>query len=127
MAIGHNLLMLADSAQKKKGLEYLVKALKDNPTPAPMVEMLFIGLQSAELQPRIDEVCQAYVKDFEDNKATYTRQDGYNLRLQAARLALTRLEQKAETANDTKSAQIFRTRIDQYGFEIDRLAQQKTW
>jgi hypothetical protein len=127
MAVGHNLLMVADSEQKKKGLEYIAKALKDCPTPAPMVEILSIGIQSAELWPRIDDVCQQYVEDFEDHKDTYAHQDGYNMRLHAAHLALTRLEEKAKTANDTKSAQIFRTRIDQYGFEIDRLAQEKKW
>jgi hypothetical protein len=49
------------------------------------------------------------------------------MRLQAARLALIRLEQKAQAAKDAKSAQIFRTRIDQYEVEINRLAQQKKW
>ena len=127
MAVGHNLRMVADGEQKEKGLEYLVKALQDNPTPAPMVELLYFRLRWPELQPRIDEVCQAYVKDFEDNKATYARQDGYNLRLHAARLALTRLEEKAKTVKDTKSAQIFRARIDQYETEIDQLALQKKW
>ncbi|MCL5278615.1 MAG: hypothetical protein M1376_01755 [Planctomycetes bacterium] len=127
MAVGHNLLMVADSEQKKKGLEYIAKALQDCPTPAPMVEMLLIGMQSPELRPRIDDVCQKYVDDFENNKNGYARQDGYNMRLQAARLALTRLEQKAKTDKDTKSAQIFRTRIDQYRVELDRLAQQKKW
>jgi hypothetical protein len=127
MAVGHNLLMVPDSDQKKKGLEYLAKALKDCPAPAPMVEMLFIGMQSAELWPRIDDVCQQYAEDFEEHKNTYAHQDGYNLRLHAARLALTRLEQKAKTADDTKSAQIFRTRIAQYKVEIDQLAQAKKW
>jgi hypothetical protein len=126
MAVGHNLLF-RDSEQKKKGLEYLVKALKDNPTPAPMVEMLFIGLQSAELRPRIDDVCQQYVEDFEDHKDTYARQDGYNMRLHAARLALARLEQMAKAKNDAQSAQTFRARIDQYKVEIDQLALQKKW
>jgi hypothetical protein len=127
MAVGHNLLMAPDSEQKKKGLEYIAKALQDCPTPAPMVEILFLGMQSPELWPRIDDICQQYVEDFEEHKATYARQDGYNMRLQAARLALTRLEQKAKAAKDTKSAQTFRTRIDQYRVEIDRLAQQKKW
>jgi hypothetical protein len=127
MAVGHNLLLMVDSEQKKRGLEYIAKALKDCPTPAPVVEMRFIGLLAPELRPRIDDVCQQYVEDFEDHKATYARQDGYNMRLQAARLALIRLEQKAQAAKDAKSAQIFRTRIDQYEVEINRLAQQKKW
>jgi hypothetical protein len=127
MAVGHNLLMMVDNEQKKRGLEYIAKALKDCPTPAPMVEMLSFGMQSAELWPRIDDVCQQYVEDFENSKDAYAGQDGYNLRLHAARLALTRLEQKAKTDKDMKSAQIFRTRIDQYKVEIDQLARQKKW
>jgi hypothetical protein len=127
MAVGHNLLMLDDSAQRKKGLEYIAKALQDCPAPAPMIEMLYTGLRWPELQPRIDEVCQDYATDFENNKATYAHQDGYNLRLHAARLAMARLEQVAKAIGDSEAAQKLRTRIDQYKVEIDQLALQKKW
>ncbi len=127
MAVGHNLLMLDDSAQRKKGLEYIVKALRDCPVPAPMIEMLYTGLRWPELEPRIDQVCQEYAEDFGNNKATYARQDGYNLRLHVARMALARLEQVARSLNNLQLAQSLRSRIDLYEIEIDQLVLQKKW
>jgi uncharacterized membrane protein len=127
MALGHNLLLYPEVAQKKKGLEYLIKALNDYPSPAPMIDMLFIGLQFPELRPRIDEVCQQYTKAFDENRVAYAGQDGYNMRLHAARLALARMEQVAKGTSNEQAAQTFHNRIEQYKNEIDRLQQQKKW
>jgi hypothetical protein len=127
LAIGHNLLVRPDSEQRRKGLELLAKALDDYPSPAPMKDLLFIGLHFPELQPRIDEICQQYVKDFEENKAVYARQDGYNFRLHVAWLALARLEQVARATNNAPSAQAFRDRIERCKAELDWSAQRKKW
>jgi hypothetical protein len=127
LALGHNLLLYPDVAQKKKGLEYLIKALNDYPSPAPMIDMLLIGLDYPELQPRIDEVCRQYAKTFEENEAVYARQDGYNFRLHVARMALARMDQVARATNNTKASETFRDRIERYEGEIDRLEQQKKW
>ncbi len=43
MALGHNLLLAQDNAKKKEGLEHLIQALNEYPSPAPMKEILFIG------------------------------------------------------------------------------------
>ena len=69
----------------------LIEAMNENFAPAPVIEMLLIGSQFPELRARIDEVCGQYVQDFEKNNKAYARQDGYNLRLEAIRLALIRL------------------------------------
>jgi hypothetical protein len=127
LALGHNLLLFADVAQRKKGLDHLAKALNDYPSPAPMVDMLVIGSQAAELRPKIDEICQQYAKDFEENKAVYARQDGYNFRLHVARMAMARLEQVAKAMNNSESAQTLHTRIVQYKTELDELARRKKW
>jgi hypothetical protein len=127
LALGHNLLLYPDIAKKKEGLEHLVRALDEYASPAPMRDMLLIGGAFAELRPRIDGVCQSYVKTFEENKATYARQDGYSFRLHVARMALARVEQIAKAANDTEAAQTLRNRIGQYENEIDQLAVQKKW
>jgi len=126
LTIGHNLLF-GDTARKKEGVERLAKAVKADPSPAPMIDLLFYALQFSDLRPRIDQVCQEYVKDFEENKAGYAHQDGYNFRLHSARLAMARLEQIAKATNDAKSAQSFRERIEQYKVEIDRLQLRKKW
>jgi hypothetical protein len=127
LALGHNLLLHTDIAQKKKGLEYLIKALQDYPSPAPMIDMLYIGLHFPELRPRIDEVCQGYAKTFEEQQAGYARQDGFNFRLHVARMALARMAQVAKATNKAQAAQTYDNRIEQYKDQIDWLQQQKKW
>jgi len=84
-------------------------------------------LQFPDLRQTIDEACQQYAKAFEENKAAYARQDGYNMRLHAARLALARMEQVAKGTNNGQAAETFRNRMEQYKDEIDRLQQEKKW
>ncbi len=127
LTLGHNLLLFVDPARKRNGLELVISAFNMQPSPAPMLEMLLIAAQFAELQPRIDEVCAQYVLDFEDNKAAYANEDGYNLRLEAARLALIRLEQVARANGDAKSAEAYRQRIDRCEAERDRISLTKRW
>jgi hypothetical protein len=120
VAVGHNLLRFSDSAQRKRGLDHLVKALHDSPTPAPIKDMLYNGLRFPELQWKIDEVCRQYVRTFEENRAAYARQDGFDARLHTARWALARMEQVATATNDTQAAQTFRTQAEQCLAELNR-------
>lgn len=125
--VGHYLLLYPDVARKKEGLERLIKALYENPSPAPMRDILVIGGQFRELRPRIDEVCQAYAKDFEDNQALYAHRDGYSFRLHVARMAAFRLKELALATGDTQKAKALEGRMKQYEAIIDRLQLQKKW
>jgi hypothetical protein len=127
LALGHNLVLVADPAQKSKGLEYLIQAFHDCPSPAPLRDMLYGGWLSPELRPRIVQVCNEYVQSFEKDKAAYARHDGYNMRLYSAWLALTRLEQVAKVSNIGQSVPSIQERIARYKDEIDGLAQRKKW
>lgn len=89
--------------------------------------MLLIAGRFPELVSRIDQVCTQYASDFEANKATYVRQDGYNLRLESARLALLRLEQIAHSRGDAQMAETYRKGYAQYERERDDLANDKRW
>jgi len=127
MALGHNLLLLADPEQRKKGLELIAKAFNETPSPAAVIEMLLIAGRYPELVARIDQVCARYAEDFAENQKTYARKDGYNLRLEAGRLTLLRLEQVARARGDTRAAETYRTRCESYEQERDRLATKKRW
>ncbi len=127
MSRGHNFLLLADPEQRKRGLELIVKAFNESPSPAAVIEMLLLAGRYGELLPRIDQVCAAYAVDFEKNKKTYARQDGYNLRLETARLTLLRMEQVARSRGDAKMAETYRNGCDGYERERDRLAMKKRW
>jgi len=127
MSRGHNFLLLADPEQRKRGLELIVKAFNESPSPAAVIEMLLLAGRYGELLPRVDQVCAAYAVDFEKNKKTYARQDGYNLRLETARLTLLRMEQVARSRGDAKMAETYRNGCDGYERERDRLAMKKRW
>jgi hypothetical protein len=127
MALGHNLLLLADPEQRKKGLELIIKVFNEEPSPAAVIEMLLLAGRYAELVPRIDQVCAEYAIDFDKNLKTYARQDGFNLRLEAARLMLLRLDQIARSRGDTRMAGTYRSACDRYERERDDLATKKRW
>ena len=127
MALGHNLLLLADPERRKAGLELIVKAFNETPSPAAVIEMLLLAGRYLELVARIDQVCGQYAADFEKNKKAYAEQDGYNLRLEAARLTLLRLEQVARSRGDARTAEIYRNGCNQYEWERDRLSMKKRW
>jgi hypothetical protein len=127
MALGHNLLMFADPAQRKKGIELIIKAFNDNSSPSPMIEMLLIGARYPELTVRIDQACVHYAEDFENNKNGYARRDGYNLRLESARLALIRLEQVARSRGDSRMAETYRDGWHRYENERNALSDRKRW
>jgi hypothetical protein len=127
LSLGHNLLLLQEVAQKQRGLELIIEAFNLYPSAAPMMEMLLIGSRYAALQPRIDAFCAEYAEEFEDNRAEYARQDGYNLRLEAARLALIRLEQVARAGGDREQAEVYRKRRALYEGEQAVVLYSKRW
>jgi hypothetical protein len=126
LTLGHNLLMLVDPVRKKDGLELIIQAFNRDPTPAPIIEM-WVAAQFPELQPRIDQVCEQYVQAFAKDKKTYARSDGYNLRIEAARLALARLELAAKANGNLQAAATYHEQMERYRAERDEIALLKRW
>jgi hypothetical protein len=127
LTVGHNLILSQVAAQKKQGLEMLIQALEEYPAPAPFIEMYMSAARYPELRPRIDEVCMQYILDFEKNAETYARQDGYNQRIEALRVALIRLQHAAETRGDTKLAAEYGRQIDHYEAVRAEILSTKRW
>ena len=127
LSIGHNLLLFKDPVQKKQGLDRIMKAFELNPSPAPILDLLIVAVQFPELRGPIDEFCVGYTTAFEQNRDQYAGHDGYNLRLEAARLALLRLEQVAQVQGKTEAAQTCADRMRQYVVERDDISMRKRW
>jgi hypothetical protein len=127
LAVGHNLLLFDNMAQRTKGLALLEQAFKLQPSPAPILDMLLIALRFPELRSSVDRLCAGYVEDFEKNKEMYARQDGYNLRIEAARLALVRLEQIAESQGNAELAEARRLQWTMYERERNMISMRKRW
>ncbi len=126
LALGSNLLMFPDLAQRKRGLDLIVKAFNMYPSPAPVIEMFRVA-QHPELRPLVDQVCEQYVQTFDDNKKAYAGQAGYNLRLEAARVALARLAYAARANGNSELASVYSEHMERYRAERDAIAATKRW
>ncbi|MEN6425552.1 MAG: hypothetical protein ABFE13_09330 [Phycisphaerales bacterium] len=127
LTVGHNLLLIQDPAQKKRGLEMLIEAMNEQFAPGPLIEMLLIGARFADLCPRIDEVCAQYVDDFEKNIKGYSRRNGFNLRLEAIRLAMIRLQNVAQSKGYTDVAQKYARQKTLYEDQRESILMTKRW
>ena len=127
LSIGYNLLLFRDPERKQQGLSRVMKAFELNPSPAPMLDLLLVASQYAELRPLIDEFCVEYATSFEQNRDQYVGHDGYNLRLEAARLALLRLEQLAKAKGNIDAAQTCADQMVRYIAERNWISDRKRW
>lgn len=127
LSIGHNYLRSGDAAQRSRGLDRIVEAFHLNPSPQPILEMLLRAAAFPELQQRINEVCAEYAMQFEKNKADYANHDGYNLRLEAARLSLLRLKQVADAQGNREASETCVRQMQQYLIERDFISSRKRW
>jgi hypothetical protein len=129
LAIGHNLLLYGqDTATRKQGLDFTFRAFNLHPSPAPLLEILINAAgRHLELRPAVDEFCQSYANDFAQNRETYLKKDGCNLRLEAARISLIHLERVALSQGDNRLAGSYAETRTQYAEERDRISNEKRW
>ena len=128
LAAGHNLLMYGnDTAVRKQGLDCVIKAFNLNPSPGPLIEILLLGARWPELKAYIEEFCKGYADDFAKNKNIYCNQDGYNLRIEAARLVLIHLQNIAQSKGNKQLAESCAKTRTQYVEERNRISEQKRW
>jgi len=127
LSVGYNLLLITDTERKQEGLKRVMEAFELNPSPAPMLDLLLIASQYDELRPQVDVFVGNYAKSFEEKREQYEGHDGYNLRLEAARLALFRLEQLAKARGQTERAQACADRMDRYIAERNWISDRKRW
>jgi hypothetical protein len=127
LTTGHNLLLSREIAQKKTGLRLLTEVMNQTPTPAPVLETLMMGWQFPELRPQIAETCQQYVQDFERNQRTYAGEHGYALRLSALRLALTLLQEAAQSSRNMQLAETYGKQIESCEAQRAQILMSKRW
>jgi len=127
LVLGHTYLLQADLTTRIKGFDFVKKAFAENRSPAPMLEMILIAARTQELIPQITEFCRSWVDDFENNKDKYRAQNGYRLKLEAARLACIHLEKAAQAQKDPKLADTYVARMRDYTVERDGISDTKRW
>jgi hypothetical protein len=123
LAIAHNLLLFGKGTDAKQhGLDFAIKAYQINPSPAPMIEILFIATRILELKSQVDDFCKEVVDDFAKNKNLYAKQHGYRLRVEAIRLACLHLEQVAPAEKNFYTAQRVNCEVERI-----RLSDKQRW
>jgi hypothetical protein len=128
LTLAHNYLLYGnDNWQRKRGLDLAIQAFSLNESPTPMLELIVSAARFAELVPLVTRFCREYQDRFAKNKDTYIRQDGYRLRLEAARLACVHLQKVTRQQGNVKLAQSYGDMMRVYERERFRLSQEKRW
>ena len=92
--------------QKKEGLKFAKEACNAKPSPAPMLEIILLASNFAELWPDIIEYCDEYIRMYNENKDSWSKEDGFRQKIEAARLASFHLEQVARSRGNMEQAKI---------------------
>jgi len=126
LIMGHNLLLYGRTADSKKdGLDFAIEAFNIDKSPAPMLEIILADARFPQLRPHVTNFCKNYFDSFAKNKDSLTKQHGYRLRLEAARLACIHLEKVTREQKDTKLANFYAAKAIEYLDERNRTY--KTW
>jgi hypothetical protein len=124
---GHNFLLFTDPQKKREGLDLVIKAFQIEPSPAPVLDLLLIASRYPDLREQVDQACLDFATQFDKNKAEYVGHDAFNLRIEAARLCLARLEQVAKAQGKKEEAQEYDARMSRYIAERNKVSDEKRW
>jgi hypothetical protein len=90
-----------------------------------MLEIMAYGVKYLELKPQVDKVCEAYMQEFTQNKDRWAQQDGYRLRVEAARLACYHLKTVARAQKSAEVANLYAVWDDECLDELVRMSESK--
>ncbi|HEX42696.1 MAG TPA: hypothetical protein ENN81_11660 [Phycisphaerales bacterium] len=114
-------------ADRKRALDMAIAAFHENPSPAPLLDIIVIAPRYSDLLPDVQKFCETFIAEFRANKEKYLSQDGYRLRFEAARIVLDYLLQQAKNREDTAAANQYRAELNACRAEITRALLHKRW
>jgi len=127
LILAHNMFLFGKGeAAKQQGLDFAIKAFKLEPSQVPM-QKIISAARSAELRPRVDDFCKDYIDDFTKNKGLYIKQDGYHHRIVAALVAGDYLQKTSEKQKNTKLAEFYAAKRQEYKNERREMLKRKRW
>jgi hypothetical protein len=121
------LLFVEGEDAKQQGLDFAFDAFNLNPSPTPLLEILANTTRIVELEPRTEELCKNYVEGFVKHKDEWIKQDGYQLKCEAARIASTYLFRLVKARNDNQLMKFYSAQIKQCLNERKKLFKTKRW
>jgi len=113
--------------EKKKALDFAIKAFNLNPMPTTILEILLMTTNFAELSPGVNKFCSDYFNEFTEKEDVWSKQDGYRHKVEAVRLACYHLKRLAQSRRDTKRVDFYAGKESEYLEELSRIHQSKRW
>ena len=127
LARANTLLVYGPSLDDKgRGLDYAIQAFNLNHAPAAMLEVLSADGFS-QLKPAIQKFCEDYADSFDNNIRDWIKQDGYRMKVDAARLANYYAAQVERKQNNIELANIYEAQRDFCDGELGRINVEKRW
>ncbi|UCF16577.1 MAG: hypothetical protein JSW59_03775 [Phycisphaerales bacterium] len=110
-----------DANERKRGLDYAIKAFDANPSPVPLLEVLAFA-RFHELRRKVDRLCEDYSNQYAENQDDWSKQDGYSLRTQAVRIACGHLKGAARGRRNTKLVSLYTSREQMYADTLSEIS-----
>ena len=113
--------------EKKKALNFAIKAFNLNPMPTTILEILLMATNFVELSPGVNKFCLDYFGEFMEKENIWAKQDGYRHKVEAVRLACYHLKKLAQSRRDTTLVNFYASKENEYLLELASIHQSKRW
>ena len=109
----------------RTGQFFAIEAFNANPSPSSMLEIMVNADSYSELKPDVENFCKSFVSSFEKNKTEWSKQDGFRLKVEAARLGAVYSARVSQGDRDLADfyASIQRECLN----ELRRIGEEKRW
>lgn len=125
---GHILLHYGRAIEdKKRGMEYAIKAFNLNESPAPILELILTAARYVELRPEVTKFCESWYRDFSEKRDQYRKENGYRLKVESTRLACIHLEKVSEVQGDRAARDVYSVKRLEFVRERNEMSRLKRW
>jgi hypothetical protein len=113
--------------EKKKALDFAIKAFHLKPSPTTILEILLMATNFVELSPGVNKFCLDYFGEFTEKENIWSKQDGYRHKVEAVRLACYHLKKLAQSRRDTTLVNFYAGKENEYLLELASIHKGKRW
>jgi hypothetical protein len=123
----HSWFLYRSGTEKKKALDFAIKAFNLNPSPTAIWDIHIMGTKFEELSPAVNEFCSDYFDEYTENEAKWLKQDGYRRKIEAVQIACLHLGERAQAQKNAKLVSFYVDKEHEYVEELLRISQDKRW
>ena len=128
LIVAHNMYLFGKGkTEKQRAFDFAIRAFELNPSQAPLGKIIMLSTRLPDLRGRANDLCKNYFDDFVKNKNDYIKQHGYHSKIVAALMAAEHLQRVAKGQKNTKLAEFYAAKQQEYKKERTRFLQSKRW